>query len=620
MSTWRQLRDLKLSAYRDTAGGWGKVSHRADAARLRVDREMTIPVRSTQKGVTATKAADELDRLSRNYQYIHGECGLIRTTLESLATDLEGPQRKLRQALEDAEAFKFTVNDDGSVTYPAAQVPYGPYASGKSPAGPVPLALGAGSGAARAGAPVPYLPGNGEGAGNPNKAKAEDIAERIASAVRDAGEIDSRYAPVLRKLKAPAGLDVTDDMLVDAAKDMYAVRKAVDDYLDEKQIPHGRSPAENRKWWDSLSNGQRDEYATLYPAEIGALDGLPSEVRDTSNRMVLVETRAQVEQQYRRLGPEPPQYVQAGDPPSAVVNPIWQQWREKGGERVRDLRRGMDAIQARLDAGGVPGPHGEPGLPQAYLLGFDTKGDGHAIIANGNPDRADNTAVYVPGTGAQLANARGDIGRMNDTWQQAHQMAPGKAMSTITWIGYDAPQNVLTDSPRPSYAYDAAPKLNNFLDGLQTAHSTTDGACRPPGHTTVIAHSYGTTVVGAATKEHHIAANDIVVAGSPGMLVGDARDLGVGEDHVWSEAARNDPVPYIGRPFLAGQKLGTQTVHGVPYGLGAISTIPSDEAFGGHRMEVDTSGHSGYWDEGSTSLKNQARVVVGQYDLVEEAG
>ncbi|MEU0601078.1 alpha/beta hydrolase [Streptomyces sp. NPDC006393] len=609
MPTWQQLRDLKLSEYRDTAHGWGKVSHRADAARLRVDREMSIPVRSTQKGETATTAAGELDRLSRNYQYIHSECGLVRTTLESLAADLEAPQRNLKQALEDAETFKFTVNDDGSVTYPPPLADSGTSTSGLYG----PYAPGAAGGTAHPGAPVPVQPGKGEGGGNPNKAKAEDIAERIANAVREAGEIDDRYAAVLRNLKAPAGLDVTDAMLVDAAEDMKAVRKAVGDFLREEDIPHGKSPGENRKWWDSLTDEQRDEYATLYPAEVGALDGLPSEVRDTSNRLVLAETRAHVWQQYERLGPEPPQYVQVGDPPSAVVNPIWQQWREKGGEQLRSQLKGMDAIQDRLDASGVPGKNGDPGLPQAYLLGFDTKGNGHAIIANGNPDTADNTAVYVPGTGAGLEGAGKDIKRMTDVWQEARTQAPTESTSTITWIGYDAPQNVLTDSPSPIYALDAASELNNFLGGLQTAQGG-DAA----SHTTVIAHSYGTTVVGAATMDHRIAADDIAVAGSPGMLVGDAGDLDVGRGHVWSEAARTDPVPYLGRTFLGGQKWGVEYWHGVPYAAGYITTIPSDEAFGGHRMDVDTSGHSGYWDKGSVSLQNQGAVVVGNYGDVKE--
>jgi hypothetical protein len=101
----------------------------------------------------------------------------------------------------------------------------------------------------------------------------------------------------------------------------------------------------------------------------------------------------------------------------------------------------MDAVQARLDASGVPGENGESGLPQAYLLGFDTHGDGHTIIANGNPDTADNTAVYVPGTGSKLENAGGDIKRMTETWREADAQAPGESTSTITWIGYDAPQS-----------------------------------------------------------------------------------------------------------------------------------------------------------------------------------
>jgi hypothetical protein len=78
-------------------------------------------------------------------------------------------------------------------------------------------------------------------------------------------------------------------------------------------------------------------------------------------------------------------------------------------------------------------------------------------------------------------------------------------------------------------------------------------------------------------------------------------------------------VPYLGRDFLGGERWGVQTWHGIPYDGGYVTTIPSDESFGAHRMNVDTSGHSGYWDEDSLSLKNQASVVVGDYDSVREA-
>ncbi|OLZ62050.1 hypothetical protein AV521_43020 [Streptomyces sp. IMTB 2501] len=593
MPTWQQLRDAKFHEYEDAADGWGKVSNRADAARIRVDQEMSGPIHTTQKGEAQTSAERDLTQLGRNYQYLHAECGLVRTTLNGLASELSSAQRKLKQALADAADLKFTVNGDGSVEYPQSTVL--PMAPGTS----------SGTGVAKPGAPVPLLPGAGEANGDPNKGKAEDIAERISQAVNSAIEIDNRYAKVLRELKAPDGLAVTDDMLMDEAHDMGDVQKTVGTYLSKDGIPQGKSPADNKKWWDGLTQEQREEYQTLYPAEIGALDGLPSVIRDSANRTVLDEAHADVQHKLDQLGPEPEKQIVTAA--GIITNPEWSTWDALGGSKYKDQLKGMDAVRSRFDQTGIDG------LPPAYVLGFDLKGNGHVILANGNPDTADNTAVYVPGTTARLAGAQGDIARMARTWKEANAMSPGESTSTITWIGYDAPQDIITDSPRPSYAYNAAPTLNHFLDGLQTAQGGPEAS-----HTTVIGHSYGTTVIGVAAKEHHIAADDIVVAGSPGMLVGDASDLGVGKDHVWSEAASSDPVPYIGRDFLGGWKWGVDTYHGIPYNAGYIQTIPSDEAFGAHRMDVNTSGHSGYWDEGSQSLKNQAAVVAGRYDKVQE--
>ncbi|MFI6687778.1 alpha/beta hydrolase [Streptomyces sp. NPDC050485] len=591
--TWQQLRDLKITEYEDAADGWGKVSHRADAARIRVDQEMSIPVRGTQKGETPDAAVGQLNRLSDNYQYLQSECGLIRTSLNALAVELAAPQRKLKQALEDAHSLGFTVKADGSVTYPNS----------------APLSLGTGK--ATPGAPFPLLPGKGEGQGNANKDKAEDLAERISTAVSEATSIDSRYAGVLRKLKASAGLAITKEMLADAGKDLEAVQKAAGAVVHKDDIPQGKTPAENKAWWDSLTSEQRDEYATLYPAETGALDGLPAVARDTSNRMVLAEAHAQAQADLAELGPEPQKYTQTMSGP--VINPLWTAWDNKAGP-LKGQIKGMDAIQARIDASGMPGEKGKSGLPQAYLLGFDTKGIGHAVIANGNPETADHTAVYVPGTTSNLEGIGGNINRATHLWQQAQAQAPGETTSTITWLGYDAPQGLVTDATFDDYAYDGAPKLNNFLDGLQVTQGGANGS-----HTTVIGHSYGSTVIGAAAMEHDLAADDVVTVGSPGVLVGSADDLDVGRDHVWSEAGSTDPVPALGRDFLAGRHWGVNRWNGIPYDAGYITSIPSDESFGAHRMDVDTGGHSDYWNQDSQSLKNQAWVVVGRYNRVEEA-
>jgi hypothetical protein len=228
----------------------------------------------------------------------------------------------------------------------------------------------------------------------------------------------------------------------------------------------------------------------------------------------------------------------------------------------------MNAIQKRFDSTGTNG------LPEAYLLEFSSEGDGRAVVANGNPDTADHTAVYVPGTTSELGNIDGNMSRMVNLWHSANNEADGKSVATITWLGYEAPDSVAKDAPFEHYAYDGAPAFRNFMDGLDASHSSDS-----PSHTTVIAHSYGSTLVGAAAETGHLNADDVIFAGSPGVKDG-------------------DPVPDLGR-----------WGHG---GDGFI--IPSDPEFGSNQLTTDTEGHSGYWEGGSTSLHNQALVVVGKGD------
>ncbi|MFF7443383.1 hypothetical protein ACFZAQ_35520, partial [Streptomyces sp. NPDC008122] len=120
--TWQQLRDLKTSEFTDAGDKWHEVSNRSDSDRVRVDRAMSAKLRETQESESAEAALGRLQRLSRNFQYLHSECGLVRTALNGLAADLAEPQNHLKQALADAAALNFTVHEDGSVSYPAAEV------------------------------------------------------------------------------------------------------------------------------------------------------------------------------------------------------------------------------------------------------------------------------------------------------------------------------------------------------------------------------------------------------------------------------------------------------------------------------------------------------------------
>ncbi|MGK5631957.1 alpha/beta hydrolase [Streptomyces sp. URMC 123] len=596
MVTWQQLRDLKRTEFEEAADGWGEISNRAGANKDRVDREMLAKIRHTQKGDTANKAIARLQKLSDNFHYISVECGLIRTALNGLAAELAEPQRKLKSAIERAAELKFTIEANGRVKYPATS-PYAPDLDGVGEQDNNP----------------PRLPAQNA---DPNQGKAQAIADDIHAAVTEATRIDAEYAPVLRKLKTTGGLEITAEMWVDARNDMQSVRDAAGDQFKEKDIPKGKSPADNAAWWKGLTEEQRAEYVSLYPDSIGKLDGLPSAVRDDANRIVFTEAHAKVQQDIAAIGPEPQRYKASGkEYPKVVETDEWRAWNEKR-KRIDpdDNRHKLDGIMNDIEARFAL--TGKDGLPEAYLLGFSTEGNGRSIIANGNPDTAAHTAVFVPGTYTELSKTEQYTKHMVNLWRESNALSPGENVSTITWIGYDAPQSIVPAAMSKSYAEDAAPHLTRFLDGLQTSQGGADAS-----HTTVIGHSYGSTVVGKASLEDgKLAADDIVAAGSPGMLVGHADDLDVGKDHVWAEAAGflDDQVPTGGKlAGLGGDSDLTPWVEWLPFGYAWSSNVPSDEDFGGHVMKNDANDHGDYWRPGSVSMKNQARVVTGNYGDVE---
>ncbi|MGW2178168.1 alpha/beta hydrolase [Streptomyces sp. NPDC001732] len=490
--TWAQLRDLECGELEGAADGWGKASNRADAGRDRIEQQLLNGLRGTQRGEAATAAVARLRRMSRNLQYVYTECGLLRTTLNSLAHELRAQQRALREALEDAEGLRFTVHADGSVTYPAA-------GEGLLDGKPLPGGTASAAGAA----PGLHAP-SGLVAPNPNMSRAQDIADRVAGAVRTASEIDWRYARILRNLKAEEGLKVPNTTWRDAAGDAAAVREAARGYLREA-IPYDASPAERNAWWAGLTGEQREEYLAVYPDRIGNLDGIPALVRDAANRDNLQLLMGKLEGQHD----------------------------EKSETQLAALRE----IDRQLRAGRQP---------PMYLLGIGDEGNGRAIVSFGNPDTSKNVAAYVPGLGTSLDEefAKGDLKRARDTALGAREMNPGSPTASIVWLGYDAPQASMND-PMSSLdvadkerALTGAPAYNQFMAGISATNQHEDP------HVTAIGHSYGSLTVGLAAQERGgiPGADEIVLVGSPGTGARSAEELGVGKEHVFVGAAENDPV------------------------------------------------------------------------------
>ncbi|MGV9939874.1 alpha/beta hydrolase [Streptomyces sp. NPDC003401] len=581
------LKALKPTEYSEAADGYRTTSDMASAAKDRVENQIVVAMRNSLKGEAATAAIGQLGELGKNFHYIQVECGLVSAALEAFSWEMAAAKSKLDAALEGARAAKLTVNADGSITYPAGGEKN---ADGKIPDGGTVSGLTDGTAAAIGRQSANFDP-------NPNHRLAQDYADQIAAALKEATEADGKWAPKLRALKADDDLTVSDGDWSDAASDTSGVKDAGKKYLDSLPQPPGDGlPASNAEWWKGLDAEQQAAWISLRPDTVGALDGLPATVRDEANRIVFDETRGKMQTELNSI-PKPPlnewTWITAGGYPSKVHTDEWMDWHRQYGDRYEQVTKslkGMQAIQNRFDATGTGG------LPEAYLLGFSADKDGRAIVANGNPDTADHRAVYVPGTTAELGKVGGDINRMTDLWRVADTEAHGQSVSTITWLGYDAPDDVVKDAPFEHYAYDGAPAFRSFMDGLDASRSG-DSA----GHTTVIAHSYGTTLVGAAAETGHLKADDLVFAGSPGVKVSGADELDVPKGHVWNEEADGDAVPDIGRWGHGGDGF----------------VIPSDPSFGANQMTTDTEGHSGYWDTGSDSLRNQALVMVGKGDDVQ---
>ncbi|MGA4955798.1 alpha/beta hydrolase [Streptomyces lavendulocolor] len=557
-ATWQALRDLRPDVLEDAGDAWHAVSGRSGADRVRVDRLMTARLRETQDSRSAAAALARLQRLSRNYHYLHTECGLIRTTLNALAADLAVPQRQLRQALDEAAELRFTVHEDGSVSFPAATT--------ATLAGDAPTQGGHARGDARlpldrapdlSGAPPAVRPLN------PNAEKAQALADRIARAVRAAADIDRKYAATLDRLRAAKGLDVTAATLADAARDTAGVRAAAGRHLGDG-IPADRSPAELKAWWDNLPEEQRREYLDIAPDLIGGLDGIPAAARNEANRNHL----------------------------PVLIDELARRHDDDSRTKLEALRM----IQDRLR---------EPSVPPMYLLGIGDEGNGRAIISYGNPDTSRNVSAYVPGLGTKLDGefVEDTMKRAEDTAIGARRLDPSSA--SIIWLGYDAPQHL--DVATAADAENGAPAYNRFMASLEATNSNTDS------HLTAIGHSYGSFTVGTAAKQSDgiPGVDDVILLGSPGVGVDRAEDLGVAKEHVFVGSADNDLVTrmpagqqnWAGAAGAAvGAPLGPLGSAASAYVMGDVADQgdddlyfgrdPASEAFGAQRFKVDPGPHA----------------------------
>ncbi|MET7968002.1 alpha/beta hydrolase [Micromonospora sp. NPDC005305] len=362
--------------------------------------------------------------------------------------------------------------------------------------------------------------------------------------------------------------------------------------------PPGAGPAEVSRWWAGLTPAERRWLVSREPDRVGRLDGLPVAARDQANRLLLTRRRAELLGRRagllgRRAGLLLP--FPAGPLELARLARL---------AAVEAALRGLDGLGERLAA---------PGAPRAYLLGLDPAGDGRAVVALGNPDRAGAVLTYVPGMTADLADSPGELGRAARVLDRCAAIDPGTEAAAVLWLDYDAP-DFLPEAARGRQAEDAGPALHRFQEGLRASHEG------PPARQTVLGHSYGSVVVGTAARDHGLSADALVFVGSPGVGVDRAAELRMPPGQVWAATAPDDvirlarpPDELARRAVLAGTPLGPAAALLDPHGDRLwFGEDPGSPGFGGRRFPSGPHGHAGYWDPGNPALDGMARIVLGR--------
>ncbi|MDG4791222.1 alpha/beta hydrolase [Micromonospora sp. WMMD1102] len=423
-------------------------------------------------------------------------------------------------------------------------------------------------------------------------AQAERYADELATVLDQARPLDDSTASAISvELPQP--------------ERGFGRAKAPDIGREEIAGQQGRPAREVNDWWTGLTPEQQERAIQQYPDLIGWLDGVPATDRDAANRISLDRHQDELQRRETELANQLAQL--RSDPGetdaerTAASREIWRLTEElQGIDRQQATLDKVDATLTRL---------GDRGL----LLGIDPAGDGKAIVAVGNPDSATHTAVWVPGTSTELTDIRSNVQRVENLQRAADALtaAPGD-VSTIMWLGYDAPE-LGVSMGTGGRAEQGAAALAPFVDGLRVTYE--GGGSQ---HLTAIGHSYGSAVLGeAAQRGGGLAVDDFVTAGSPGVRVEHASDLGLPPGHVWAGSAVDDgvsePVDTHGKYGSGIPLLGPHLVDAYDDTHGGS---PHEQEFGANRFHVDTSGHSAYWQEGSASLQNQAGIVVGRYEIV----
>ena len=377
--------------------------------------------------------------------------------------------------------------------------------------------------------------------------------------------------------------------------------------------PTGGSAADVNTWWNSLNQEERDRLIAKHPSALGNLNGIPADARDQINTAVLSDDLNRDEDAANRHDITVEDVMKDSVAYGLSSDDIVR-YRNAG-----QTKRGLDH-----DRGSDPG-NPRPVMLWAYdPLAFN--GQGHAAIAIGNPDEAENIAVIVPGAGSSVAGGwlYGGHNAAINLYDRSLAARPDGHPSVIAWMGYDTPDSFSDlGIAAPLLARAGGARLAQDVNGLWVTH--TDPS---PPHVTVLGHSYGATTVADAFAGSGMHANDAILLGSPGTdLARSAADFHLDGGEVYVGAASTDPVSWIG--VSGGVPDKVNDVLGHPFGPDAgLGVDPAGDGFGSIRFRAEAAGadtvdwrdHSHYYDLGGDALRSMTHIVTGNGGALAREG